>query len=66
MNSKIVKAVTALVFVAVAVAIVMLMTNDVKGGLETAGQKGFFALEVVLLLYALLRVFVLVRDIIRR
>lgn len=65
MNNKIVKAVTALVFVAVAVAIVMLMTNDVKDGLETAGQKGFFALEVVLLLYALLRVFVLVRDIIR-
>lgn len=66
MNNKIVKAVTALVFVAVAVAIIILMTNDVNGGLETAGQKGFFALEVVLLLYALLRVFVLVRDIIRR
>ena len=66
MNNKIVKAVTALVFVAVAVAIIILMTNDVKGGLGTAGQKGFFALEVVLLLYALLRVFVLVRDIIRR
>lgn len=66
MNNKIVKAVTALVFVAVAVAIIILMTNDVKDGLETAGRKGFFALEVVLLLYALLRVFVLVRDIIRR
>jgi hypothetical protein len=32
----------------------------------TSGQKGFFALYIVLFLYAVLRVFVLVRDIIRK
>lgn len=66
MNNKIVKAVTALVFLGFAVVLVLMMVQDAKAGLETMGQKGFFALYVVLLIYALWRVFVLVRDIIRR
>ena len=43
-----------------------MMIQDAKDGIVTAGQKGFFALYVVLFLYALWRVFVLVRDIIRK
>jgi hypothetical protein len=43
-----------------------MMVQDYKDGLVTMGQKGFFALYVALFLYALLRVFVLVREIIRK
>lgn len=66
MNNKIVKGVTALVFLGFAVVLVLMMIQDAKDGIVTAGQKGFFALYVVLFLYALWRVFVLVRDIIRK
>ena len=66
MNNKIVKGVTALVFLGFAVVLVLMMVQDLKGGIVTAGQKGFFALYVALFLYALWRVFVLVRDIIRK
>lgn len=66
MNNKIVKAVTALVFAVVAVILVLLIIQDAKAGLVTAGQKGFFALYIALLLYALWRVFSLVRDIFRQ
>lgn len=66
MNNKIVKGVTALVFFGFAVVLVLMMVQDAKDGIVTAGQKGFFALYVVLFLYALWRVFVLVRDIIRK
>jgi len=66
MNNKIVKAVTALVFAAVAVALVLLMIQEAKAGLATAGRKGFFALYVALLLYALWRVFCNLRDIFRK
>ena len=66
MNNKIVKGVTALVFLGFAVVLVLMMLQDIKDGIVTAGQKGFFALYVVLFLYALWRVFVLVRDIIRK
>lgn len=66
MNNKIVKGVTALVFLGFAVVLVLMMVQDAKDGIVTAGQKGFFALYVVLFLYALWRVFVLVRDIIRK
>ena len=66
MNNKIVKGVTALVFLGFAVVLVLMMIQDLKNGLDTAGQKGFFAFYVVLLGYALLRVFILVRDILRK
>lgn len=66
MNNKIVKAVTALVFAVVSVILVVLIIKDVEAGLVTAGQKGFFALYIALLLYALWRVFSLVRDILRK
>lgn len=66
MNNKIVKGVTALVFLGFAVVLVLMMVQDHKNGLVTMGQKGFFALYVALFLYALWRVFVLVRDIIRK
>lgn len=66
MNNKIVKALTALVFLGFAVVLVLMMVKDAGNGLDTMGQKGFFALYVVLFLYALWRIFVLVRDIIRK
>ncbi|MBQ7020152.1 MAG: hypothetical protein IJN30_04030 [Bacteroidales bacterium] len=66
MNNKIVKALTALVFLGFAVVLVLMMVKDAGNGLETMGQKGFFSLYVVLFLYALWRIFVLVRDIIRK
>ena len=66
MNNKIVKGVTALVFLGFAVVLVLMMVQDLKDGIVTTGQKGFFALYVALCLYALWRVFVLVRDIIRK
>lgn len=66
MNNKIVKGITALVFLGCAAGLVLMMIQDLKNGLETAGQKGFFAICVVLLGYALLRVFILVRDILRK
>jgi hypothetical protein len=65
MNNKIVKAVTAVVFLGFAVVLVLMMLQAIKDGIVTSGQKGFFALYIVLFLYAVLRVFVLVRDIIR-
>lgn len=66
MNNKIIKGVTALVFLGFAVVLVLMMVQDVRNGVVTAGQKGFFAFYVVLFLYALWRIFVLVRDIIRK
>ena len=66
MNNKIVKGVTALVFLGFAVVLVLMMVQDLKDEIVTAGQKGFFALYVALFFYALWRVFVLVRDIIRK
>lgn len=66
MNNKIVKGVTALVFLGFAVVLVLMMVQDYKDGLVTMGQKGFFTLYVALFLYALWRVFVLVKDIIRK
>lgn len=66
MNNKIVKAVTAVVFFGFAVVLVLMMLQAIKDGIVTSGQKGFFALYIVLFLYAVLRIFVLVRDIIRK
>lgn len=66
MNNKIVKAVTAVVFLGFAVVLVLMMLQAIKDGIVTSGQKGFFALYIVLFLYAVLRVFVLVRDIISK
>ena len=66
MNNKIIKAVTAVVFLGFAVVLVLMMLQAIKDGIVTSGQKGFFALYIVLFLYAVLRVFVLVRDIIRK
>lgn len=66
MNNKIVKAVTAVVFLGFAVVLVLMMLQAIKDGIGTSGQKGFFALYIVLFLYAVLRIFVLVRDIIRK
>ena len=66
MNNKIVKGVTALVFLGFAVVLVLMMVQDYKDGLVTMGQKGFFAHYVALFRYALWRVFVLVKDIIRK
>lgn len=66
MNNKIVKAVTAVVFLGFAVVLVLMMLQAIKDGIVISGQKGFFALYIVLFLYAVLRVFVLVRDIIRK
>ena len=66
MNNKIVKAVTAIVFLGFAIVLVLMMVMDFKAGLATPGQKGFFALYVALFLYAIWRIFVLVRDIIKK
>ena len=66
MNNKIVKAVTALVFLGFAIVLVLMMLQAIKDGVVTSGQKGFFALYVALFLYAMWRVFVLVRDILRK
>ncbi len=66
MNNKIVKGVTALVFFLLAVVIAFLMVKDFQAGLETAGQKGYFALYIALFVYALWRVISLVRDILRK
>ena len=66
MNNKIVKAVTAVVFLCFAVVLVLMMVQDLKEGIVTAGQKGFFALYVILFLYAVWRVISLVRDIFRK
>lgn len=66
MNNKIVKAVTAVVFLGFAVVLVLMMLQAIKDGIVTSGQKGFFALYIVLFLYAVLRIFVLARDIIRK
>ena len=66
MNNKIIKAVTAVVFLGFAVVLVLMMLQAIKDGIVTSGQKGFFALYIVLFLYAVLRIFVLVRDIIRK
>ena len=66
MNNKIVKAVTVVVFLGFAVVLVLMMLQAIKDGIVTSGQKGFFALYIVLFLYAVLRIFVLVRDIIRK
>lgn len=65
MNNKIVKIVTALFFIIAVVAVIIFMVQDLKNGLVTSGQKGMFALSVALVLYALWRIFVLVRDIFR-
>ena len=53
MNNKIVKAVTAIVFLGFAIVLVLMVVMDFKAGLATPGQKGFFALYVALFLYAL-------------
>jgi hypothetical protein len=66
MKNKIVKGVTALVFFLFAVVIAFLMVRDFQAGIETAGQKGYFALYIALLIYALWRVIILVRDIFRK
>ena len=66
MNDKMVKGVTALVFFLFAVVIAFLMVKDFQAGIETAGQKGYFALYIALLIYALWRVVILVRDIFRK
>ena len=66
MNNKIVKAVTALVFLGFAIVLVLMILQAIKDGVVTSGQKGFFALYVALFLYAIWRVFVLVRDILRK
>lgn len=66
MNNKIVKGVTAFVFFLFAVIIAVLMVKDFQAGIETAGQKGYFALYIALLIYALWRVISLVRDIFRK
>lgn len=66
MNNKIVKGVTALVFLGFAVVLVFMMIQEITNGLASMGQKGFFLLYIALFIYALVRVFVLVRDIIRK
>ncbi len=62
MNNKIVKAITAVVFLGFSVVLVLMMVKDWQAGLETGGQKTFFALYVALLIYALIRVVSLVRG----
>jgi hypothetical protein len=54
------------VFFLFAVVIAFLMVKDFQAGIETAGQKGYFALYIALLIYALWRVISLVRDIFRK
>lgn len=67
MNSgKIIKAITAIVFVGVAVVLVFLTIHEIGNGIETMGQKGMLALYVVLFIYAVVRIFSLVKDIFRR
>lgn len=65
MNNKIVKVITALFFIVAVCALIFFMIQDLKAGLSTGGQKGFFVLYLALVLYALWRIIVLVRDIFR-
>ena len=67
MNGKtIVKAITAIVFLAVAGIIVFLTRNEIKSGVETMGQKGVLAMYVVIFIYAVVRIISLLKDIFRK
>ena len=66
MNNKIVKAVSALVFLGFSVVLALMMIQSIKEGVVTTGQKGYLAMFGLLLVYALWRVFCLVRDIFKR
>ena len=64
MNGKIiVKAITAIVFLAVAGIIVFLTINEIKSGVETMGQKGVLAMYAVLFIYAVIRIISLLKNI---
>jgi hypothetical protein len=62
-GNKIIKAVTALVFVGVAAVLVFLTIHEIGNGIETMRQKGILALYGVLFIYAVVRIFTLVKDI---
>ena len=64
MNGKIiVKAITAIVFLAVAGIIVFLTINEIKSGVETMEQKGVLAMYAVLFIYAVIRIISLLKNI---
>lgn len=66
MGNKIINIVKALVFVGFAVILVLMMIQDFKAGLGTWKEKGFFALYAALLLYALWRIYAILRDLFHR
>lgn len=66
MGNKIIDVIKAFAFVGFAVVLVLMMIQDLKDGLGTWGEKGFFLLYVALFLYALWRVFCNLRDIFRK
>ena len=65
-SSKIIKGVSALVFLGVSVILVFLMVQELKNGLGSIEKKGFLAMYAALLVYALFRVFVLLKDVFRK
>ena len=66
MGNKIIDVIKAFAFVGFAVVLVLMMIQDLKDGLGTWREKGFFLLYVALFLYALWRVFCNLRDIFRK
>ena len=65
-GNKIIKAITAIVFVGVAAVLVFLTIHEISNGIETMGQKGMLALYGVLFIYAVVRIISLVKDIFTR
>lgn len=66
MGNKIIDVIKAFAFVGFAVVLVLMMIQDLKDGLGTWGEKGFFLLYVALFLYALWRVFCIVKNMFTR
>jgi len=66
MNNRIVKAISAFVFAVVSALLVFLIIKYVDNGLETARQKGFLAIYIILLIYSILRTVTLLRDVFRK
>lgn len=62
---KILKGLVALVMLAVLVVLVMLMVNHIQAGIMTNNQKLTLGAYVLMIIYALYRIFANIRDIFR-
>ena len=66
MNNKILKALVAVLMAAVMVVLVLLIVNHVKMGLDTSNAKLVLALYVVMMGYALYRIFSNLKDVFKK